>query len=187
MNHNNIIDDFDESRQYTKAELRQIFRRWQQEEILKPEKRELPNEIVEILEGSPLLQLEQNLQKFKKQVRKYHHEEWTRGEKPNKECTSIYKKHKVDTYQVLNTIYNNSESTRLQARAATELFEKAQYLEDNRAAMNQDRVFELVKEINSYTKQLAVLSWFTAKQQDQEARSYSLCALGLPSDPKRSK
>ncbi|ORE12259.1 hypothetical protein BCV71DRAFT_191359, partial [Rhizopus microsporus] len=76
----------------------------------------------------PFHQLKESLKRYKKYVHKYYHEEWATGESIKKSFIQKYKRHNVDTYQVLNTIYRIADNTRIEARATTEIYEKQLYL-----------------------------------------------------------
>ncbi|KAI8886293.1 hypothetical protein K501DRAFT_283903 [Backusella circina FSU 941] len=70
-------------------------------------------------EGSDL----PTLQKFKRGTHKYNNQEWVTAETTNPNFINQLKETKVDTAQLVNTIYHLTENTRVQAKAATELYE----------------------------------------------------------------
>jgi hypothetical protein len=164
----NATPEQEEAKLYTQRELFQLLQQWQKdsknEQQRAYEETELPNDIREILEDSPLHQLKENLNRYKKHVHKYYHEEWTTGESINKSFIQKYKRHNVDTYQVLNTIYRITDNTGIAARASTEIYEKQLYLHTHQATMAPQEAIQLLDEIIEDTKRLAVFNWVSAKQ-----------------------
>jgi L-lactate utilization protein LutC len=73
----NATPEQEEAKLYTQRELFQLFQQWQKdfknEQERAYEETELPNDIREILEESPLHQLKENLKRYKKHVHKYYH------------------------------------------------------------------------------------------------------------------
>ncbi|KAG1443570.1 hypothetical protein G6F56_010625 [Rhizopus delemar] len=106
------------------------------------------------------LEFQENFRKFKREGNKYAQNEWTTGQSINKELLPEFKRHQVDTAQVVNSIYKSTDNNRFQATTAMELYEQI--------------------EISEQAKRLAVVGLVTAKTQEQEAKEYSLKALRRP-------
>ncbi|KAG1086695.1 hypothetical protein G6F42_020887 [Rhizopus arrhizus] len=124
----------DQTTQYlTTAEAFELFRRLQLEERQQREENihgsELPLDISQYLDSTPTYELKEEFKRFKRQVARYNNETWNRQEQINKELIPELKRWKIDTFQVVNTIYRYSENTRVQARASTEIYEQLQYLQ----------------------------------------------------------
>ncbi|KAG1275406.1 hypothetical protein G6F66_012787 [Rhizopus arrhizus] len=88
---------------------------------------EIPVEICEELDSYNTFELQKALQKFKRSVPKYNNEDWNTPESTNPNFIPQLKQGKVDTLQLVSTIYKHTENTRAQARAASEIFESLQY------------------------------------------------------------
>ncbi|KAG1047863.1 hypothetical protein G6F43_009716 [Rhizopus delemar] len=84
----------------------------------------IPEDIQEELDGYNPAQLQKALQRYKKSVPRYNGEEWNTPEEINPNFVKKLKKWKVDTHHLVNTIYRLTENTRIQARAATEIYEQ---------------------------------------------------------------
>lgn len=67
-------------------------------------------DISSYLEESTPLQIQYNFKRFKRELSKYHDEEWTVGEEINKPLILKLKSYTVDTTQVVNSIYKGSET-----------------------------------------------------------------------------
>ncbi|KAI9247766.1 hypothetical protein EDC94DRAFT_589666 [Helicostylum pulchrum] len=85
---------------------------------------ELPEEVYTELESYNQHELQKALQKFKRTIPKYNNEEWNTPETTNPNFISQLKQWKVDSLQLVNQIYKLTENMRVQARAATEIFEQ---------------------------------------------------------------
>jgi hypothetical protein len=55
-------------------------------------------------------------------------DKWTTPERINAELYKEISKHKVDATDVISKIYDIAETTRFQAKVATEIFEQLQYV-----------------------------------------------------------
>jgi hypothetical protein len=98
-------------------------------------------------------------------------------EATNPNFTNQLKETKVDTAQLVNTIYRLTENTRVQAKAATELYEHLKYISD-RGLQQED--LPLFQDSIEQARRLAVYGFGTAKQQEKEARDITIKALKLP-------
>jgi hypothetical protein len=127
-----IMSDINENdtanRFLTAAEAFELFKRLQIEERNQKDEvlhgSELPLEISEYLDSTPIYALKEEFKRFKRQVARYNNENWNRQEQINKELIPELKRWKIDTYQVANNIYKYSENTTVQARASTEIYEQ---------------------------------------------------------------
>ncbi|KAI8093988.1 hypothetical protein BDF21DRAFT_326557, partial [Thamnidium elegans] len=160
------------------AEVTKRVRETQVEEAdRRQEGSDLPTEISEELEDYSPSDLQRALQKFKRTTHKYIHKEWVTPETTNPNFANQLKEAKVDTAQLINTIYRLTENTRVQARAATELFEHLKYVMD-RGLQQED--LPIFRDSIEQARRLAVYGFGTAKQQEQEAREITTKALRLP-------
>ncbi|KAG1135743.1 hypothetical protein G6F37_012711 [Rhizopus arrhizus] len=75
--------------------------------------------INETLENSSTIQLKDEFRRYKKTIQQYNHPNWTSAQQINKEYISDLKNWEVDAYQLVSSIYKNTETTRIQARAST--------------------------------------------------------------------
>jgi regulator of replication initiation timing len=166
-----------------KSELFQQFRAEEQKLNEKSrEERPLPLDITEYLEESTPLQIHENFKRYKRDLAKYYDEEWTTGEEVNKSLIPKLKAYTVDTAQVVTSIYKSSDIIRTQGRAATELYEQLSTIQDGEIPQEQAR--QLLATTVENAKRLAIFAWYQAKQQDEEAKSYAIKALKLPSSLK---
>ncbi|KAI8994655.1 hypothetical protein BDB01DRAFT_846675 [Pilobolus umbonatus] len=115
------------------------------------------------LQSSPS-QLKDNLKQYKKTVQRYNHD----TEQINKEFIRDLKRWKVDAHQLVNTIHKITETTRVQARASTELFDQLQYLQ-TRAEFTSPKDRDIYKNTAEQALRLAIYGFSPAKQQDKEA------------------
>jgi hypothetical protein len=77
----------------------------------------------------------------------------------------------VDSNELINAIYKNAETVRVQVRVSTELYEKLQYLNDqNRIAFNSLQYIDVFHSIIMQAKRLAVFGFGSAKLKEQEAK-----------------
>ncbi|KAG1136508.1 hypothetical protein G6F38_011997 [Rhizopus arrhizus] len=127
------IDNHDRNEYITTAEALALFRKLQLEEQNQRDEglhgAELPLEISEYLDGTPAYELKEEFKRFKRQIAKYKNDNWNRPEQINKELIPELKKWKIDTFQVVSSIYKYSDNTRAQARASTEIYTQLQYLQ----------------------------------------------------------
>lgn len=110
----------------TTADALALFKRLQIEER---HGSELSLEISEYLDSTPTYELKKEFTRFKKQVAKYRNDNRNKQHQINKKLISELKKWKTDTHQVVIPMYKYSESTRIQARATTEIYEWLLYLQ----------------------------------------------------------
>ncbi|KAG1257701.1 hypothetical protein G6F68_009176 [Rhizopus microsporus] len=104
------IDNHDRNEYITTAEALALFRKLQLEEQNQRDEglhgAELPLEISEYLDGTPAYELKEEFKRFKRQIAKYKNDNWNRPEQINKELIPELKKWKIDTFQVVSSIYN---------------------------------------------------------------------------------
>ncbi|CEP06839.1 hypothetical protein [Parasitella parasitica] len=91
-------------------------------------------------------------------------------------CGTLYTS-KVDSLQLTNLIYKFTETTRAQARAATQIYELLNFLQ-SRGLQPADEP-RITNEIESI-RNLAVFGFGAAKLQESEARDTTLKAIKLP-------
>jgi hypothetical protein len=85
----------------------------------------------------------------------------------------------LDAHQVVNSIYKKTEDTRVQARAATEIFEQLQFIAESTTFSNEDEQQTFFNGLE-LLQQLALFGFTSAKSHEQEARDITLKALSLP-------
>ena len=81
------------------------------------------------LDGTSTVQLKGNFKQYKRSVHCYNHDGWTTAEQINKEFIPDLKNWKADACKLIHTIYKVTETTIIQARASTELYEQLSYLQ----------------------------------------------------------
>lgn len=159
-----------------------VTRRLREEQLQEAENRArgnpLPSSIIEELDHySKTDSLQKAIQKYKKEIPKYTSEDWITAETNNPNFIGDLKQHKVDSLQYTNLIYKFAETTRIQARAATQIYEKLNFL-STRGFQPGDEAF-ITNEVQSLRK-LAVFGFGAAKLQESEARDTTLKAIKLP-------
>lgn len=83
----------------------------------------------------------------------------------------------MDFHQLVTTIYRLTKNTRIQAKAATEIYEQLQYITE-RGWQQEDA--DMFTETIEKVRQLAVFGYGIAKAQEDEARETTTKALKLP-------
>ncbi|KAI8891429.1 hypothetical protein K501DRAFT_327999 [Backusella circina FSU 941] len=73
---------------------------------------------------------------------KYNNQAWVTAETTNPNFINQLKETKVDTAQLVNTIYRLTENTRVQAKAATELYEHLKYIMDRGLQQEDLQIFQ---------------------------------------------
>lgn len=159
----------------------QVTKRVRETQIAELEQRvqgsPIPEDIQEELDSYKPDQLQRALQRFKKSVPKYNSETWNTPEEINPNFTPKLKGWKVDSLHLVNTIYRVTENTRIQARAATEIYEQLQYVAE-RGWQQEDG--DVVNEAIEKVRRLAVFGYGIAKSQEDEAREEATKAIKLP-------
>ncbi|KAG1096098.1 hypothetical protein G6F42_018427 [Rhizopus arrhizus] len=138
---------------------------------------EIPVEICEELDSYNTFELQKALQKFKRSVPKYNNEDWNTPESTNPNFIPQLKQGKVDTLQLVSTIYKHTENTRAQARAASEIFESLQYISERGMQQEDEELYHTTME---KARRLAVFGFGTARQQENEAKEATTKSLRLP-------
>ncbi|KAG1042355.1 hypothetical protein G6F43_011925 [Rhizopus delemar] len=171
-----------EQRTYTEQEVFELLRRFKIEEQTTTqrarEERELPLDIASFLDETTNQQHQDNFKRYKREISKYYHEEWTVAEEINKSFIPKLKQFTVDTTQVVNAHYKGAENSRLHGRAATEIFE--QLLTIKSGGLSAEEANQLLDEALESAKRLAIHAWVQGRQQDDEAKDYAIRALRLP-------
>ncbi|KAG1174212.1 hypothetical protein G6F36_011269 [Rhizopus arrhizus] len=177
-----IPDINEQPKLYTEEQIFELFQRFKAEEQATTqrarEERELPLEIITSLDDVKRQQHLDNFKRYKRDISKYYHNEWTVGEEINKSFLPKLKNHTVDTTQVVNAYYKGSEINRTHGRAATELYEQLHTIK--RGNLPADQAHQLLDEAIESAKRLAIHAWFHARQQDEDAKQYATKALKLP-------
>lgn len=144
---------------------------------------ELPLAISQTLDGTSTTQLKDNIKQYKRSVHRYTHDEWTTAEQINKGFIPELKNWKVDAYQLVHTICKITETTRIQARASTELYEQLQYLQNKTEFISaKDR--DIFNNAIEQAQRLAVYGFGSAKFQENDAKEVAIKALKLPASIK---
>ncbi|KAI8883253.1 hypothetical protein K501DRAFT_184946 [Backusella circina FSU 941] len=171
----------------TRTQVEELFRELEEQRAREREIQangvELPLAIREALENTPTAQLKDELRKYKKYIQRYNHPDWTSVQQINKEYFPDLKNWKVNAYQLVNTIYKNTETTRIQARANTELYEQLKYLQE-KAKFASTKYREIFNNTVEQAERLAVFGFGSAKFQEHEAKEVSFKALKLPPNAK---
>ncbi|KAG2195369.1 hypothetical protein INT47_004477, partial [Mucor saturninus] len=171
-----------EPKTFTEAEVIELLRRaraTEQAETQKTrEERELPLEITSSLEQHTKQQHQDNFKRYKRDVTKYHHNEWTIVEEINKSFLPKLRHYTVDTTQVVNAHYKGAEISRLHGRAATEIFEQLSIIKDGE--ISTEEAHQLLDEAIESAKRLSIHAWIQGKQHDEDAKDYAIRALKLP-------
>lgn len=166
-------------RTYTEEEVLELFQRFRNEERLtltkNREERPLPVEVVTTLEENSKLQLQEGFKRYKKDLSKYAHDEWTVAEEINKSLLPKLKQHTVETTQLVSSIYKGSEIIRTIGRGATEIFEQLKTIREGE--ISGEEAHTILEEAFESAKRLSIFSWAQGKQQDEEAREFALKAL----------
>lgn len=115
--------------------------------------------------------------KYKRSVHKYRNEDWVTAETINPNFTGQLKEWKVDAFLLFNTIYKHTETARVQARAATEIYEQLQTIIDNRY---QEEDINLFRTTVEQARRLSIYGFESAKQQEHEVKEVTTKALKLP-------
>lgn len=127
------------------------------------------------LEENTQHQLKENFKWYKRDLSKYHHDDWTVGEEINKPLLLNLKNYTMDTTQAVNAIYKGSEIIWTQDRAATEIFEQLNALSEGE--LSHDAARQILDEIIENAKRLVVFAWAQARHHDAEAKDYAIKAL----------
>ncbi|KAI8881649.1 hypothetical protein K501DRAFT_274423 [Backusella circina FSU 941] len=122
------------------------------------------------------LNSKKTLQKFKRSIPKYNNGDWNTPESTNPNFVNQLKKWKIDSLQLVSTIYKLTENTRIRARAAAEIYESLQYITER--GMQQEDA-ELYHNTMEKARRLAVFGFGTAKQQESKAKEATTKALKL--------
>ncbi|KAG1137448.1 hypothetical protein G6F37_013526 [Rhizopus arrhizus] len=181
------IDNHDRNEYITTAEALALFRKLQLEEQNQRDEglhgAELPLEISEYLDGTPAYELKEEFKRFKRQIAKYKNDNWNRPEQINKELIPELKKWKIDTFQVVSSIYKYSDNTRAQARASTEIYTQLQYLQQ-KVHFDNDEDREIFEGAIDQAAKLATFGFGQAKFQDNDAKELATKALRVPASLK---
>ncbi|KAI8881652.1 hypothetical protein K501DRAFT_295707 [Backusella circina FSU 941] len=140
--------------------------------------RQLPVEITSTLENNTQQQHQENFKRYRRDISKYHNEEWTVAEEVNKSLLPKLKHYTVDTTQVVNAYYKGAETSRLHGRAATEIFEQLKTIKSGNISTQE--AIELLGEAMESAKRLAVHAWVQGRQYDTDAKEHASKALRVP-------
>ena len=174
-----IHDDTPLTRTQVETLFRELEEQRNREREIQTNGVELPLAISETLENSSTTQLKDEFRSCKKTIQRYNHPDWTSVQQINKEYIPGLKNWKVDAYQLVSSIYKNTETTRIQARASTEIYEQLQYLQE-KAVFTSARDQEVFNNTVEQAQRLAIFGFGSAKFQENDAKDLSLKALRLP-------
>ncbi|KAG0753321.1 hypothetical protein G6F60_012744 [Rhizopus arrhizus] len=127
-------------------------------------------------------QHQDNFKRYKREVTKYHHDEWTVAEEINKSFIPKLKQYTVDTTQVVNAHYKGAEISRLHGRAATEIYEQLSIIQAGE--ISTEEAHQLLNEAIASAKRLTVHAWIQGRQHDEDAKDHAIRALKLPTSLK---
>ncbi|KAG1147625.1 hypothetical protein G6F37_003917 [Rhizopus arrhizus] len=142
------------------------------------EERGLPSKIASPLDELTKQQHQDNSNRYKREISKYHHEEWTVAEEINQSFLPKLKQYTVGTTQVVNAHYKGVEISRLHGRATTEIFEQLLTIQSGELLAEEANQL-LVKALES-AKGLAIHNWVQSKQHDEDAKDDATRAFILP-------
>jgi hypothetical protein len=142
------------------------------------EERELSFGIASSLDELTKQQHQDNFKRYKREISKYHHEEWTVAEEINKSFLPKLKQYTVGTTQVVNAHYKGAEISRLHGRAATEIFE--QLLTIKSGELLTEEANQLLVEVLESAERLAIHAWVQSKQHDEDGKDDTTRAFRLP-------
>lgn len=117
------------------------------------------------------------IQKYKKEVPHFLSTKRATAETVNPNFIDKLKEHKLDSLQHVNAIYKLTEATRVQAREATEIFSKLEFL-NRRSLESGDET--VIKNAVESIRELAINGFGAAKLQESEARETTLQVIKLP-------
>jgi hypothetical protein len=181
------VQESNQQTNLTRAQVEALFRELEEQRAREREIQvngtELPLVISETLDNASSAQLKDDFKQYKRTIQRYNHDTWTKAEQINREFIPDLKNWKVDAYQLVSTIHKITETTRLQARASTELYEQLQYLQD-KAEFTSGKDREIFNNTIEQAQRLAIFGFGSAKLQENEAKEVSLKALRLPSSIK---
>lgn len=167
---------------YTEEEVIELLRRVKASEQAETQKareeRELPLGITSSLDKLTKQQHQDNFKRYKRELTKYHHDEWTVAEEINKSFIPKLKQYTVDTTQVVNAHYKGAENCRLHGRAATEIYEQLSIIKAGE--ITAEEAHQLLDEAIESAKRLATHAWIQGIQHDEDAKDYAIKALKLP-------
>lgn len=168
---------------YTREDVANILREFERErdeqKELSYKGKQLPEGIREVLDSTPTSDLKEDIKRYKKLIPRYKHEEWTKNQQINKEFVPDLKKWKVDSHQVVTSIFKYAESARLQARASTEIFEILESIEENLQFRSEEDHQTFITAMSQAAK-LEVFGFTQGRSMDQDAKEYASKALRLP-------
>jgi ribosome-binding ATPase YchF (GTP1/OBG family) len=101
MDHINQHNEQQQQQVFTRAEVESPFREFERTRIREQERQqglELPLAILQALNETSTVQLQENFKNYKRAIQRYNHEKWTRAEQINKEFISDLKNWKVDAH-----------------------------------------------------------------------------------------
>ncbi|KAG1021280.1 hypothetical protein G6F43_014285 [Rhizopus delemar] len=95
--------------------------------------------------------------------------------------TTLYKeisRHKTDTTEAISKIYDIADTTRFQAKVATEMYEELQYVLQRTNTLEEAR--DILQRTAEQSKRLAIFGLIQAKNQERISKNYAIDALNLP-------
>lgn len=134
--------------------------------------------ITSTLNDLTLQLLQDNLKRSKRQLSRYHHDEWTVAEEISKSLVPKLKNFKMEATQVITVYYKVAEISRTHGRGATELFEQLVSIKEGDLSVEQKN--QLFDEAVENARSLAVFAWAQPRQQYDDAAAYVTEALRLP-------
>ncbi|KAG1369074.1 hypothetical protein G6F61_012644 [Rhizopus arrhizus] len=156
----------------------EFIRRYTQEQEDKQSRASLPVEITTELENVSEQQQDENFKRFRKECKRYELDKWTTPERINSELYKEINKHKSDTSDVISKIYEITETTRVQAKVAAEIYEQLQYVVQQ--SSNLDEARAIIQRTTEQSKRLAIFGLSQAKNQERVARNYAIDAINIP-------
>ncbi|EIE83903.1 hypothetical protein RO3G_08608 [Rhizopus delemar RA 99-880] len=142
-----------------------FIRRYQQEQEERQNGTFLPVEITSELEDTSEQQQEENFKRFRKNSKRYTLDKWTTPERINSELYKEISRHKTDTTDAISKIYDIADTTRFQAKFATEIYEELQYVLQRTNILEEAR--EILQRTTEQSKRLAIFGLIQAKNQER--------------------
>lgn len=99
-------------------------------------------------------------------------------ERINSELYKEISKHKTDTTDAISKIYDIADTTRFQAKVATEIYEEIQYVLQQANTLDETR--DVLQRTAEQSKRLAIFGLTQAKNQERISKNYAIDALNIP-------
>lgn len=161
----------------TIKQLLDLYEHLQQERETKFDRSEtfdLPEDIFKELEDTTNSELKSKLKKFGRDAPNYNGGRWTQSGAIHKLFSSELKKQQVDATQTINAFYKGTDRLRTSARASTEIYSDLEHILLNGGT--EEEMNNLLQKV----RRLAIYSFATGKELDQDAKDLATRSIRLP-------